>query len=291
LNKQIFVVIVTYNGSKWIEKCISSVLNSSYNIKIVVVDNNSQDNTVQLLNQFPEIHLMQSQENLGFGKANNIGIDFALKNLADYVFLLNQDTWIYEETIQNLVEVAEKKLDFGIISPMHFSGDEINLDQSFKTYYNRKIEIGDNQNIVIVPFVNAAAWLISKSCLEKAGQFEPLFAHYGEDRNYCNRVLYHGFKIAIVEHSKICHDRIVIRNFNKDCIQSKFGILCQVLNINNSLGKSYFLGLKSVFGLPKYFSKSYGFFKVANLFFKLLFYYIALIFSMSKIRNKRQSFK
>jgi GT2 family glycosyltransferase len=291
LNKRVFVVIVTYNGSKWIEKCISSVLNSSYNIKIVVVDNHSQDNSVEILNQFPEIHLIQSQENLGFGKANNIGIDFALNNQADYVFLLNQDTWIFEKTIQSLVEIAKENPDFGILSPLHFSADGINLDDSFKTYYDRKIERSKNQNAVSVPFVNAATWLVSKKCIEKVGKFESLFNHYGEDRNYCDRVLYHGYKIVITENSKICHDRIITRSFSKDCIQSKFGVLLQVLNINNSLTKSYFLALKSVFGLPKYFSKSYDFFEVVNLFFKLLFYYIALIFSMPTIIKKRQSFK
>ena len=153
LNKKIFVIIVTYNGSKWIEKCISSVMNSSYLVKIIAIDNNSDDNSVQLLKQFPQVHLIESQENLGFGKANNLGIDLALQKKADYVFLLNQDTWIFENTILNLILAAENNTSFGIISPMHFSGDGVNLDESFKTYYNRKIEKLENQNVSIVPFV------------------------------------------------------------------------------------------------------------------------------------------
>ena len=291
LNKKIFVIIVTYNGSKWIEKCISSVMNSSYLLEIIAIDNNSDDDTVSILKQFPQVHLIESQENLGFGKANNLGIDLALQKKADYVFLLNQDTWIFENTISNLILAAENNTSFGIISPMHFSGDGINLDESFKTYYNRRIEKLENQNVSIVPFVNAAAWLVSKSCLVKVGKFELLFPHYGEDRNYCDRVLYHKFKIAIVENSKICHDRRIIRNFKKDTIQSKYSLLSKVLNINYSLFKSYLDALKSVFGLPKYFSNEYSFLKVLKLFFKLLFYYIALIFLISKMIKKRQSFK
>ena len=291
LNKKIFVIIVTYNGSKWIEKCISSVLNSSYSVEIIAIDNYSIDNSVQLLKQFPQVHLTESQENLGFGKANNLGIDLAVQKNADYVFLLNQDTWIFEDTISNLVSVAENNPNFGILSPMHFAGDAKNLDESFKTYYNRKIEKSENQSVSIVPFVNAAAWLVSKSCLEKVGKFEPLFSHYGEDRNFCDRVAFHYFKIGIVENSKICHDRIISRTFKKDFIQSKYSILSKVLNINQSLFASYFDALKSVFGLPKYFSNSYGFLKVINLFFKLLFYYIALILSMFTIIKTRQSFK
>ena len=291
LNKKIFVIIVTYNGSKWIEKCISSVMNSSYLVEIIAIDNNSDDNSVQLLKQFPQVHLIESQENLGFGKANNLGIDLALQKKADYVFLLNQDTWIFENTISNLILAAENNTSFGILSPMHFSGDGVNLDESFKTYYNRRIEKLENQNVSIVPFVNAAAWLVSKPCLLKVGKFELLFPHYGEDRNYCDRVLYHKFKIAIVENSKICHDRIIILNQSKDTIQSKYTLLSKILNINHSLFKSYLDALKSVFGLAKYFSNEYSFLKVLKLFFKLLFYYIALIFLISRMIKKRQSFK
>ena len=291
LNKKIFVIIVTYNGSKWIEKCISSVLKSSYPIDIIVIDNNSSDISVQIIKQFQEVHLIESDENLGFGKANNLGIDLALQKNADYVFLLNQDTWIFEDTISNLVCVAENNPNFGILSPLHFSGDGVNLDESFKTYYHRKIETGDNQNSPIVPFVNAAAWLVTKTCLEKVGQFESMFSHYGEDRNFCDRVLYHNFKIAIVQNSKICHDRAVNRNFKKDSIQSKYSILSKVLNINHSLFVAYLNASKSVVGLPKFFSNHYSVIKISNLFFKLMFYYIALVFSVSVILKKRQSFK
>ncbi|MFM9987836.1 glycosyltransferase family 2 protein, partial [Flavobacterium sp.] len=184
MNKKVFVIIVTYNGSKWIEKCINSLLHSTYPIDIVVIDNCSTDNSVELLKQFPQIHLIQSKENLGFGKANNIGIDYALQSEADYVFLLNQDTWVFDDTISNLVAVAQNNPSFGIVSPMHFSGDEKTLDEGFVTYYSRKIGESLDKNIVIVPFVNAAAWLVSSACLRKVGGFESLFGHYGEDRNY-----------------------------------------------------------------------------------------------------------
>lgn len=288
LNKKVFVIIVTYNGSKWIEKCINSLLHSTYPIDIVVVDNCSTDNSVELLKQFPEVHLIQSQENLGFGRANNIGIDYALNNDADYVFLLNQDTWIFDDTISNLVAVAQKNPSFGIVSPMHFSGDEKTLDEGFVTYYNRKTGKNSNKNIVNVPFVNAAAWLVSSACLQKVGGFEPLFGHYGEDRNYCDRVLYHQFQIVIAENAKICHDRKITRSFKKDVIQSKYRMLSQVLDINNTLFASYANALKSVFGLPKYFKKNYSFTSIVKLFYNLVVYYVQLVFRMRIIKMARK---
>lgn len=279
---------MTYNGSKWIEKCINSLLHSIYPVDIVVIDNSSTDDSVELLKQFSEIHFIQSEENLGFGKANNIGIDYALKNNADYVFLLNQDTWVFDDTISNLVTVAQKNPSFGIVSPMHFSGNEKTLDEGFVTYYNRKIEENSDLTIAIVPFVNAAAWLVSSDCLRKVGGFEPLFGHYGEDRNYCDRVLYHQFQIVIVENAKICHDRKITRSFKKDVIQSKYRMLSQVLDINNTLFVSYANALKSVFGLPKYFKKSYSFTSIVKLFYNLVVYYLQLVFRMQTIIKSRK---
>ena len=76
--------------------------------EIIVVDNASTDNSVAILKQFSFVEVIQSETNLGFGKANNIGIQKALEQNFDYYFLLNQDTWIEPDAIQNLVAVASK---------------------------------------------------------------------------------------------------------------------------------------------------------------------------------------
>lgn len=290
VEKKVIVVIVTYNGAKWLEKCFQSLEQSHYKNDIIVVDNNSSDNSVEIIQSFPKIQLIQSPENLGFGKANNIGIQKALEFGADYVFLLNQDTWIFPETISNLVEVAVTNDDYGIVSPLHYSGDEIHLDANFETYWKRKIKtISDN--VDEVPFVNAAAWLLPKSAIKKVGYFESMFNHYGEDRNYTDRILYHKFKMVVVKNSKICHDRIISRNFKKDCIQSKFRLLAEVLNVNDNLIIAYLKGFRSVLGLPKYFSKFYSFSKVFNMFFHLFGYFILLKFHFFIILKARKSYK
>lgn len=290
LNKKVFVVLVTYNGAYWIDKNITSLLNSRYPVSIIAIDNNSADDSVALLKNYPEVDLIQSSDNLGFGKANNIGIKKALDLGADYVFLLNQDAWVFDDTVSELINKMEQTKGFGIMSPMHFSGDGTTLDKSFETYYKRKASREASKNITVVPFVNAAAWMMSRKCIEKVGYFESLFGHYGEDRNYCDRVSYHKFLIGIDENSKIVHDRVITRNFKKDVIQSKYKILTSLLNINNSLFKGYLQGLKEVFGLPKYFLKTYGLGKSMNMFFRLLSYYMQWI-GNNKIRTARNNAK
>jgi GT2 family glycosyltransferase len=289
VEKKVVVIIVTYNGAKWLRKCFQSLEDSTCKVETIVVDNNSSDNSVEIIQSFPKIQLIQSAENLGFGKANNIGIQKASELNADYVFLLNQDTWVYPETISNLVEVAESNKQFGIISPIHYSGDEVHLDANFETYWKRKTN-SITENVDEVPFVNAAAWLLSKNTIGKVGYFEPMFQHYGEDRNYIDRMLFHQYKTVVVKNAKICHDRVITRNFNKDCTQAKFKILAEVLNPSNNLIVSYLKGFKSVLGLPKYFLKFYSFSKVFRMFLQLLGYYSLLKFHFISIIKARRSY-
>lgn len=290
MDKTVFVIIVTYNGARWIDKNITSLLHSAYPVRIIAVDNNSTDNSAALLKNFPEVDLVQSHDNLGFGKANNIGIRRALQQGADYVFLLNQDAWVFSQTVGSLVHKMEVQPQFGIMSPMHYAANETDPDAGFATYYGRKTG-GTSNNTAIVPFVNAAAWLVSRSCIEKVGYFEPLFGHYGEDRNYCDRVAYHNFLIGIDADAKIVHDRVITRNINKDLVQSKYKILAVLINPRHGFAKAWLLGLKEVFGLPKYFAKFYGTGKATQLFFKLAGYYTGIIFKTGKLITARNNAK
>ena len=288
MDKKIFVIIVTYNGARWIDKNIPSLLDSAYPVHIIVIDNKSTDNTLELLYRYSELDIIKSETNLGFGKANNIGMQRALDLGADYMFLLNQDAWVFNDTMSSLVSKMQRYPNLGLLSPLHYSANVTDLDQSFATYYSRKTQDLDNST-AIVPFVNAAAWILSRQCVEKVGFFEPLFGHYGEDRNYCDRVSYHKFLIGIDADAKIVHDRIITRNFNKDITQSKFKILAALLNPNHGLFKAYLSGLKEVLGLPKYFSKFYGWSKAFNLLLKLSVYYIKQLFNAGQISAARKN--
>ena len=289
MKKKIAVVIVTFNGKIWIRKNLNSLLNSNYPIDIIVVDNASTDETITIIKEFKSIELIQNKNNLGFGKANNIGIDLALKNGAEAIFLLNQDTWIYENTISGLVGALFENPNLGIVSPLHYSADEKTFDENFNTYFNRIEEKEDSESIRIVPFINAAAWLVSKECFTKTGYFDPVFNHYGEDRNFCERVKYHGFKIGVLKNSAICHDRIVKLSSNKIELQSKYLVLNQMIKCNNSLYTSFFLGLKSVFGLAKFHFSKQGAKKTLSLFFKLLLYYFNLLLNIGMILKIRKN--
>lgn len=211
---KIFILIVTYNGMKWLEKCLASIPKE---YEIIVVDNNSTDGTVDFIkHNYSQIHLFEEKENLGFGQANNKAIGLALSQEADYVYLLNQDAYLEPSTISSLLAVQSNNQAYGILSPMHYKASFTGLDENFLMYMERyKIhknyifDANEHQlkDVYEIPFVNAAGWLISRKTLETVGGFDPIFFHYGEDRNYCQRILYHGYKIGIVPEAKMVHDR------------------------------------------------------------------------------------
>ncbi|MGC1472775.1 MAG: glycosyltransferase family 2 protein [Psychroserpens sp.] len=210
---KIFIVIVTYNGEPWIEKC----LNSCKGYSAIVVDNASKDQTLNIIEEkFPEVQLFKMEKNLGFGQANNFGMRHALKMGAESVFLLNQDAYLVDDALEKMLDFQSQNHEYGILSSLHITGDKNKLDRNFANYMMKEFSssfysdhvLGNHlPSVYDVPFVNAAAWLISKKCLIKIGGFDPIFFHYGEDRNYCQRVVYHGFRIGIIPKVCIIHDR------------------------------------------------------------------------------------
>lgn len=214
---KIFAIIITYKGHQWYERCFTSLRRSELPVQTVVIDNASNDGTVKYIReQFSEIHLIESKENLGFGRANNLGMRYALDNECDYVFLLNQDAWIEPNTIGELVQVADKYPEYGIISPLQVNKEKnkvLNGVIDFLSYPTHTcyelfndLLLGKRQEVYSVREMNAAAWLLPRKTLEIVGGFDPIFLHYGEDWNYMSRVIYHNLKIGLLPHVLVVHD-------------------------------------------------------------------------------------
>ena len=199
----------------WLDKCLESIDFSRY--EVVVVDNCSSDGTVAHLHKnYPAVKLFKENQNLGFGQANNKGISYALNQRAEHVFLLNQDAYLIGDALEQLVGFQKQNPEYGILSAIHTNAEETRLDRNFSNYvrfdvnpafYSDHVLGRQLQDVYEVPFVNAAGWLLSKICLIIVGGFDPIFFHYGEDDNYCQRVSYHGFKIGVLPNIFMVHDR------------------------------------------------------------------------------------
>jgi GT2 family glycosyltransferase len=212
MNASLCAIIVTYNAEQWISPAIKSLLQSTIPMMIVVVDNASSDRTLAIIaSSYAEVAVLKMPSNRGFAAANNEGIRHALAQGAEYVFLLNQDARVAPDTIAHLVTAMKDHADFGIISPLHLDYEGQALDSLFSQYIlqNQTVlsdaVLGQLHRIYDVPFINAAAWLMSRHLLETVGGFDPIFFMYGEDNDYCVRARHHGFKIGITPDARIFH--------------------------------------------------------------------------------------
>ena len=214
---KLFVIVVTYKGCQWYNRCFASLRESNLPVQTIVVDNASGDGSADYIKtHFPEIHVIESSVNLGFGQANNKGIRYALDHGCDFVFLLNQDAWIEPDTIEILVNVHLNNKGYGILSPMHLTPEKDYIEKGVLTYVDdfrttdraffEDLYFSRLKELYETSYINAAAWLIDRGTLETVGGFDPLFFQYGEDDNYMRRVIYHGFKIGICPRSRVVHD-------------------------------------------------------------------------------------
>lgn len=255
---KILIIIVSYNFERWIDRCLGSLRHSEKQADVVVIDNASQDRTVCLIeSRYPEVRLIKSKENLGFGRANNIGMKMALEEGYDAVFLLNQDAWIDANVLGTLCELSRTHPGYGILSPIHLTGSGNKLDIGFAGYsklgHPDEVKIQslrslqeESQRAELIPlsFVNAAFWLISTTVLRQIGGFCPLFYHYGEDVDYINRLRHFGYQVGYSPQVFGCHDREYRKVSHEAWLRSEqIYLLTEYANINYSFVQAFGYGV------------------------------------------------
>ena len=268
-NHLVYAIVVTYNGSQYIKKCIDSLVSSTINIKIVVVDNNSTDSTIEIINNnFNDIKMVELKTNIGFGKANNIGIKYAFENGADHFLLLNQDAYLQNGTVEELKNVQNSDKNLFLISPIHLNGEGNSIDLKFSRHlglskeFNRKFYFDTLLKKSLAEFytishANAAIWLLSRKCINEIGLFNPIFDHYGEDFEYLDRISYKGYNIALATKAIAYHDREQSNERNyKDIDSTTLYLKSQMIYKISRKSNSSFLNILSAISIPLFFSKS-----------------------------------
>jgi len=230
LNKppQISIVIVSYNVRHFLSQCISSILNSICNVEfeIIVVDNNSKDNSCEFIkNNFPNVKLIENKDNLGFGKANNIG--FSVSN-GKYVLILNPDTIISPDTLQTMYEFMENNIDVGIAGCKVLNSDgsfQLACRRGFPTPWASFTKLFGLQKIFPnlklfgkynmtfksidesyqVDAVIGAFMFVNKEVIDRINGFDEKYFMYGEDIDFCKKANLLGYKTYYVHTTTIVH--------------------------------------------------------------------------------------
>ena len=136
--------------------------------------------------------------------------------------------------------------EFGILSPVHLNGSGKELDKGFASYARLASikNLSDGQDPIVCPFINAAFWFIPVSTLRKVGGFSPLFYHYGEDKDYVNRLHFHQYKIGYLPTVYGCHDREFRKvSFEGFCRAERVYLLSEYANINYRFTQAFAYGI------------------------------------------------
>jgi len=207
------VVIVNWQRPQDTIECVRSVKDSlAGDSHIIVVDNGSQDNSLQLiLDAFYDIEMVALEKNLGFSGGYNAGIKKALRTPAEYLFLLNNDTTIAPDTIPNLLaancDMAVPKIFFYDDPERIWAAGAAWrwIPPSVKLIGYRKMDGPSFQSSKPLDYATGCALMVTRKLIEEVGGFDPSFVNYMEDYDFCFKVKQAGFKIGFVPEAVIFH--------------------------------------------------------------------------------------
>lgn len=208
----VYVVLLNWNGWRDTLECMESLDRLAYSShRVLVLDNGSTDDSLeQLRNARPGLRLIENGKNLGFATACNVGIREALREGADYVWLLNNDTVVEPSSLGALVERAQLGERVGAVGSVLYymdqpdrvqawAGGYINFWLGHSRHFTARVDDDD------IEFITGASLLISRKALEEVGLLDEQFFMYWEDADFAFRLKRAGWKLAVAEKSLIWH--------------------------------------------------------------------------------------
>jgi len=219
-------VVVSWNAKQYLVECLKSIENeaTSFRYEIIVVDNGSSDGTVEILQaNFTDVVLICNGENLGFAKANNIGIK---KCKGKYICLINSDVKLMQGCIFSMVQYLNTYPSIGILGPRIFNSDLTKqnsckyfptllneffraaaLDAIFKdTRFKAVFKPHSSPDVITsVDVLSGCFWMVRKEAFDEVGLFDERFFIYAEDKDLCKRFKEKGWKIVYNPNAQAIH--------------------------------------------------------------------------------------
>ncbi len=217
----VLICIVNWNGKEDLLKCLASVkkLNySKHNYKVLVVDNGSNDGSQATISKnYSDVHLLKIKNNIGYVKATNQGIKYGLNQRVDYIWILNNDVIVEENSLKRMTEIGQQDGNIGVIAPIIYSYynpeeiDNIGYAINFWTGRLKKLKCGRDvfknheDKIADVDSIPGCSNLIRTSVFKKVGSFRPIYEIYFEETDFNVKAKQNGFRIVVVKEAKVWH--------------------------------------------------------------------------------------
>jgi hypothetical protein len=234
--KKVSIILLNYNGYEDTIECLKSLQKLQYSsLEVIVVDNKSPDNSVSEIKSFLSenctyneidniyispgfsIKFILSDFNGGYGFGNNIGINYAINNGADYLLVLNNDVLVTPDFIEPLLKRSIQNHNIGIlcgkilyhpeVDKVWFSGGSYSLATGRTKHFNfnkldKNIKLKEQDKTT---FISGCCWFIPSAVINKVGLIDDSYFMYAEDLEFCHRVQKHGYTLEYVPESIIYH--------------------------------------------------------------------------------------
>jgi GT2 family glycosyltransferase len=223
----ISVVITSWNARRFLRKCLNSlgIGTKKLSCEIIVVDNASSDGSLEMVrDEFPEVRLVAMEKNVGFARANNVGIN---ESRGRYLCLVNSDVEVFDDTVGNLFDYMEAHREIGMLGPRVLNSDmsrqascrrfpdlkssffrALKLDTTFprsRMFGRHHMTDWNYDDIRGVDILSGCFWTIRRKALFEVGLLDERFFFYGEDMDFCRRFHQHGWKVVFYPEAKIIH--------------------------------------------------------------------------------------
>ena len=213
----VITVILNTNRRDDTLACLQSLYGSTYsNYRIMVLDNASTDGSVEAIHtQYPDVQVISLQENRGYAGNNNVGIETALNQGADWIYVLNEDTVLAPDCLEKMVAAGTQDTTVGMVGPMVYHYDEPNVIQSAggalgpnwesRHLHQNEPDDGSFMQPIDVEWVSGCAILVRRDVIEQVGMLDERFFYYWEETEWCLRTRKHGWRIKQVPQAKLWH--------------------------------------------------------------------------------------
>lgn len=223
----ISIIIVSWNAKGYLDDCLRSIIQETigHNAEIIVVDNASSDGSPDMVQKkYPNVTLICSESNLGFAKANNLGIK---QSTGKYIFLINSDVTLIKACINQMIAYMEQHSAIGILGPkiLDKNGEHQRSCMEYPTLWNTfcrtfALDVCFPQSRIFGGFLmtywphndvrrvdtlNGCFWMVNRNALNQVGLLDERFFIYGEDIDWCKRFRAAGWDVVFFPGAQVIH--------------------------------------------------------------------------------------
>lgn len=255
---EVSVIIINYNQSLLTIDCVKSIYEKTKDVKfeVIVIDNYSvnptEQNALKTLLSFDNFTLVLSRQNLGFGLGNNIAAQFS-DPTSKYLFFLNNDTWLLNNTIEQLTDFMNRHIKASIVGPAMFKPNGEQVRSFHYLPYARRFILGDGlvrklwpsvfintKQVYVSPikvqYVSGAAMFVRAETFKQIGGFDPTFFLYYEEEDLCKRTSDAGFDVWFLPSAKYAHIGFASTNNNSSMKIEAFLSMMHYLRKHKNFG-------------------------------------------------------